>query len=261
MFHSVRFCAHRFFVVGPLFWWSCSAFWELALVCLVFLVFSLLFLLFIVSFILWSFFCYVHTTANDFLCMAGIFLYGNSLDLYPMVPLTLLLSEAICLPLHYLCCLLLSFQTLITFLWKIKWLEFKPNCRQFSTKNKCIAHTCDRGDTHCNTPAVFINLGTSVTSFENWCDLSFYFTSLWAVQITFFCLYNSVYCTWTEHLKTSWFCNMRSCDNSLVFIIIVQWEVAGQKFGAVPFQKCNYCIVIVSRQSGIPHGNSESTSN
>lgn len=111
---------------------------------------SLLFLLFIVSLILWSFFCYVHTTANDFLCMAGIFLYGNSLDLYPMVPRTLLLSEAICLPLHYLCCLLLSFQTLITFLWKIKWLEFKPNCRQFSTKNKCITHTCDRSKKQCN---------------------------------------------------------------------------------------------------------------
>lgn len=104
----------------------------------------LLFLLFIVSFILWSFFCYVHTTANDFLCMAGIFLSGNSLDLYPMVPLTLLLSEAICLPLHYLCCLLLSSPTLITFSWKIKWLEFKPNCPQFSTKNKCIIHTWDR---------------------------------------------------------------------------------------------------------------------
>lgn len=140
MFHSVLlFCAHRLFVIGPPFWRSCSAFWEMVLVFS-----SLLFLLFIVSFILWSFFCYVHTTANDFLCMAGIFLFGNSLDLYPMVLLTLLLSEAICLPLHYLCCLLLSSQTLITFSWKIKWLEFKPNCPQFSTKNKCIIHTWDR---------------------------------------------------------------------------------------------------------------------
>lgn len=116
---------------------------------------SLLSLLFIVSFILWSFFCYVHTTANDFLCLARIFLSGNSLDLYPMVPLTLVLSEAICLLLHYLCCLLLVSQTLITFSWKIKWPEFKPNCPQFSTENKCIIHTCDRSNKQSNKDQSF----------------------------------------------------------------------------------------------------------
>lgn len=130
-------------------WQACSAFQGLVLV-------WKFFLFFFFCYLLWaSFFCYVYTTANDFLCMAGIFLSRNSLDLYPMVPLTLVLSEAICLPLHYLCCLLLGSQTLITFFGKIKWLEFKPNCPQFSTENKCIIHACDRRNKQSNKDQSF----------------------------------------------------------------------------------------------------------
>lgn len=39
-----------------------------------------------------------------------------------------------------------QFPTLISFPQKIKWLEFKPDCLQFSTKNKCMIHICDRGN-------------------------------------------------------------------------------------------------------------------
>lgn len=158
MFQSVLlFCVHRFFCQRSCFCRSCSAaFCRDAFGLEVFS--SLLFLLFIVSFIFSSFFCYVHTIANDFLCMAGIFLSGNSLDLYPLVPLALLLSEAICLPLHYLCGLLLRSQTLITCSWKIKWLEFKPNRPQFSTKNKCIIHTCDRSNKQYNKRQDFASI-------------------------------------------------------------------------------------------------------